>query len=401
MSKKVNRKVPKLRFSQFEGDWKKYKLSDLFSISAGGDIDSNKVKNEPDEIYKYPIYANAEKEKGLYGYSNEYKIEPNVITVAGRGVNIGITHVRDHRFYPIVRLLVLQPKTSLNIYFFEYQINRINICIESTGVPQLTAPTISSYKVSSTSIAEQKKIASFLEAVDTRLTQLRRKHELLQTYKRGVMQKLFSQQIRFKCDRGKPFPDWNSGSFYDCLDEIVDFRGRTPVKLGMEWGGGDILSLSANNVKNGYIDFQAECNLASEELYEKWMSGIDVRKGDIIFTMEAPLGNATLIPDSRKYILSQRVVLFKTRENINNNFLLQLIWSPFFQESLKSLSTGTTAKGINQKSLKKINIHYPTIEEQEKIADFLTAIDNKLEAIAKQIELTEQFKKGLLQKMFV
>ncbi len=100
MSKKKN--VPELRFPEFEGDWEKYKLSELFSISAGGDIDSNKAKKEPDEVYKYPIYANAEKEKGLCGYSNEYKIEPNVITVAGRGVNIGITHVRDHRFYPIV-----------------------------------------------------------------------------------------------------------------------------------------------------------------------------------------------------------------------------------------------------------------------------------------------------------
>jgi type I restriction enzyme S subunit len=250
-------------------------------------------------------------------------------------------------------------------------------------------------------LKEQEKIASFLGAIDTRLTQLRRKHELLQTYKRGVMQKIFSQQIRFKGDRGKPFPNWNSGPFYDCLNEIVDFRGRTPVKLGMEWGGGNILSLSANNVKNGYIDFQAECNLASEELHEKWMSGIDVRKDDIIFTMEAPLGNATLIPDSQKYILSQRVVLFKTSKNINNRFLLQLIWSPFFQESLKSLSTGTTAKGINQKSLKKININYPTIEEQEKISDFLLAIDKKIEAISQQINLTEQFKKGLLQKMFV
>ena len=399
MSKK--KPVPELRFPEFEEDWKKYKLSELFSISAGGDIDSNKVKPEPDEVYKYPVYANAEKKKGLYGYSSEYKIEPNVITVAGRGVNVGITHVRDHRFYPIVRLLVLNPKISLSIHFFEYQINRINIFLESTGVPQLTAPQISSYKVASTSIAEQEKIASFLGAIDTRLTQLRRKHELLQTYKRGVMQKIFSQEVRFKGAIGSEFPEWNFGLFYDCLNEIVDFRGRTPLKLGMEWGGGQIPALSANNVKNGYIDFQAECNLASEELHIKWMSGVDVRKGDIVFTMEAPLGNATLIPDSRKYILSQRVVLFKTKQNINNHFLIQLVWSPFFQKLLQSLSTGTTAKGINQKSLKKIEIYYPNIEEQEKIADFLTAIDRKIKAVAQQIDRTKQFKKGLLQKMFV
>ena len=137
--------MPQLRFPEFEGDWKSCKFSQLFETSAGADIDSNNVKTKPDEVYKYPVYANAEKDKGLYGYSNQYKTEPNVVTVAGRGVNIGIAHAINHRFYPIVRLLVLKPKITLNIYFFEYQINIMNVFVESTGVPQLTDTEISSY----------------------------------------------------------------------------------------------------------------------------------------------------------------------------------------------------------------------------------------------------------------
>jgi len=95
----------------------------------------------------------------------------------------------------------------------------MNVFVESTGVPQLTAPQVSSYKIFSTSIAEQEKIASFLGAVDTRLTQLRRKRDRLQTYKRGVMQKIFSQEIRFKDAIDSDFPDWEEKT----LEEVVNF----------------------------------------------------------------------------------------------------------------------------------------------------------------------------------
>ena len=417
MSKK-SKNLPQLRFSEFEGSWKKSSLSSLLEKVI--DYRGKPPPKSDDGIVL--ITARNVKQGFLDFTSKEFIASEDYDSWMNRGIpqkgdvlftteaplgNVCI--FPEGGVYALgQRTLTLRTKSSLSngeflFYILQSPKIREEIFSQSTGstAKGIKSSIFKEIPLEVPSIAEQEKIASFLGAIDTRLTQLRRKHELLQTYKRGVMQKIFSQEIRFKGDRRKPFPDWNAGSFYDCLDEIVDFRGRTPVKLGMEWGGGNILSLSANNVKNGYIDFQAECNLASEELHEKWMSGIDVRKDDIIFTMEAPLGNATLIPDSQKYILSQRVVLFKTSKNINNRFLLQLIWSPFFQESLKSLSTGTTAKGINQKSLKKINIHYPTIGEQEKISDFLLAIDKKIEAISQQINLTAQFKKGLLQKMFV
>ncbi len=397
MSKKVNRKVPKLRFSEFEGDWKKYKLSDLFSISAGGDIDSNKVRNEPDEIYKYPIYANAEKEKGLYGYSNEYKIEPNVITVAGRGVNIGITHVRDHRFYPIVRLLVLQPKTSLNIYFFEYQINRINICIESTGVPQLTAPTISSYKVSSTPIAEQEKIASFLGAVDIRISQLRRKHELLQTYKRGVMQKVFCRKLGKKKHKKKPelrlkkfIGDWKPvlvGSFIEAQNTI----------------GSEDIPLYSLTIESGITEkterYERQFLVKNEDEAYKL-----VRPNDFAYNpMNLRFG---AIARHKRHIsvkVSKYYDVFSIRSNVNLKFAEYLLRNEDSIQYYDSLASGSLIekKRLHFSEFKKIFFLIPSLEEQEKIADFLTALDQKIEAVAKQIDLTEQFKKGLLQKMFV
>jgi len=203
-------------------------------------------------------------------------------------------------------------------------------------------------------------------------------------------------QLRFSEFNG----NWEEVPFYDCLNDILDFRGRTPLKIGMDWGGGNIISLSANNVKNGYIDFNAECHLGSEELYEKWMGKVKLVKNDIVFTMEAPLGKALLVPDDERYILSQRVVAFKTRDYIDNLYFIQLIWNNKFQNTVHRLSTGSTAKGINQKSLKKVFINIPLKPEQNKIAAFLTAIDNKIEQLNKKQELLGEYKKGLMQQIF-
>ena len=171
-------------------DWQKKKLGEIFSISAGGDIEPSRVKKTKDDIYQYPVYANADKEKGLYGYSDQYKFEGRVITVTGRG-NLGFANVRNHRFYPIVRLLILQPKSDLNVCFFENQINKIHIYAESTGVPQLTVPQLSGYKVDFPSVKEQVKIADFLTAIDRKIEAVARQVDRTERFKKGLLQKMF------------------------------------------------------------------------------------------------------------------------------------------------------------------------------------------------------------------
>ena len=205
--------------------------------------------------------------------------------------------------------------------------------------------------------------------------------------------------LRFPEFRGAG--EWSDIGFYDLLIDVLDFRGRTPKKLGMDWGGGNIISLSANNVKNGYIDLEAEGNQGSEALYQKWMGDVNLEKGDIVFTMEAPLGKALIVPDSRKYILSQRVVAFKTKKHVSNTFLIQLIWSDRFQQKINLLSTGSTAKGINQKTLKKVSVAIPENEkEQQKIADCLSSIDELVTAQSQKLEALKAHKKGLMQQLF-
>ena len=194
--------------------------------------------------------------------------------------------------------------------------------------------------------------------------------------------------------------DWDVNTIDYAVQQILDFRGKTPKKLGMDWGGGDIPALSANNVKMGFIDFSAECNLGSEELYQTWMTKGDLAKGDVLMTMEAPLGNVTQVPDNQKYILSQRVIAIKVEGGfIFDNYFNHFLGGDFFQKILFQNATGTTAKGIQQKRLVKLPCIIPPLPEQKKIASILTTVDDKISSIDHQIQQTEQLKKGLMEKL--
>lgn len=184
------------------------------------------------------------------------------------------------------------------------------------------------------------------------------------------------------------------------LEKIIDFRGKTPLKIGMDWGNGTIPALSANNVEMGRINFKKECYLGSEELYKKWMKKGDCYKGDIVFTMEAPLGNVAIIPDNKKYILSQRVVLLKLNEKVSSYYIYQYLQSALFQKILNKYASGTTAKGIQQSKLLTLPIECPDLQEQQKIAEILTTVDNAIEKTEQIIDKYKNIKTGMMQDLF-
>ncbi|HBO3489830.1 TPA: restriction endonuclease subunit S [Pseudomonas aeruginosa] len=168
----------------------------------------------------------------------------------------------------------------------------------------------------------------------------------------------------------------------------------------MSWGGGDIPALSAGNVRMGFIDFSEECYLGSEALYSRWMTRGDVEKDDIVFTTEAPLGNVALIPDDRKYILSQRTVLLKIdpRQAVSR-FVFQLMLSEQFQKVLADNSSGTTAKGIQRKSFELLKVVCPSLPEQHAIATALSDVDALLGALEQLIAKKRDLKQAAMQQL--
>jgi len=374
--------IPQLRFPEFSNEWEESKVGKVFKVSAGGDIKTENVSQIKTDGFPYPIYANAEKAKGLYGYSNLYKSEANVVTVAGRGVNIGIAHVRLEPFYPIVRLLVLNPIKDADVKFWENQLNQLNLFVESTGVPQLTAPQISSYKVKYPSKPEQQKIAAFLTAVDNKIEQLSKKQELLGEYKKGLMQQIFSQAIRFKADDGSDFPDWEEkklGDVSDCLDnrrQPLNGAERNQMK-------GDIPYYGANGIVdyvNDYI-FDEELVLLAED------------GGNFNDFSSKPIAQKI----SGKAWVNNHAHILKAKNIIATDFLF---YSLVHKDIRRYIVGGSRAK-LNKSDLLSIKTILPPLEEQTKIANFLSSIDTKIEQVGKQLDESKQFKKALLQQMFV
>lgn len=170
----------------------------------------------------------------------------------------------------------------------------------------------------------------------------------------------------------------------------------------MDWSDSGYLALSALNVKNGYIDPLADAHYGDEKLYRKWMSGRELKKGQVLFTTEAPMGNVAQVPDDNGYILSQRTVAFETKEDMmTNDFLAVLLKSPLVFNNLSALSSGGTAKGVSQKSLKGLSITVPLdIDEQQKIGSFFKQLDKTIALHQRKLSHLRQLKKCLLQKMF-
>jgi len=183
-----------VRFKDENGNyfpnWHLMKIDEFFTIKAGGDIEKAHVSKEKKKDFQYPIFANSERKKGLYGYSDIYKIDYPCITVTGRGA-LGVAVARTEKFYPIVRLLVLKPRMKANVHFFEYSLNQLNIYNESTGVPQLTAPQLKTYKISIPDLNEQTKIADFLSAIDDKVDLVATEIEKVSQFKKGLLQQMF------------------------------------------------------------------------------------------------------------------------------------------------------------------------------------------------------------------
>ena len=195
---------------------------------------------------------------------------------------------------------------------------------------------------------------------------------------------------------------WEQRKFFDNIEKVIDFRGRTPKKLGMEWSAEGYTALSALNVKDGYIDFTADVHYANQDLYDKWMAGNELYKGQVLFTTEAPMGNVAQVPDNRKYVLSQRTIAFNVdKTKVTNDFLAVLLRSQNVQHTLKSLASGGTAQGVSQKSLSQLKVILPiNPKEQQEIGNFFNHFDSLIALHQRKLEHLQEQKKGLLQKMF-
>ena len=245
-------------------------------------------------------------------------------------------------------------------------------------------------------LPEQRKISDFLTAVDGRISQLTEKKALLEKYKKGVMQQLFSQAIRFKDDHGNDFPDWEEKKLGEACSFIKDgTHGTHP-----DDDTSDYLLLSAKNIKNGKVTLDQTDRRISEKEYGSIYKNYALERGDILLTVVGTIGRVAIYKDEAK-IAFQRSVAFLRFDEDSPNFMYQQFCHEFFQKALLRRQVTSAQPGIYLGDIAKISVFFPCADEQTKIANFLSAIDRKIESVATQITETQTFKRGLLQQMFV
>lgn len=191
------------------------------------------------------------------------------------------------------------------------------------------------------------------------------------------------------------FDQWSKVNLVDCLDKLIDYRGKTPAKS--EKG---ILTLSAKSVKNSNIDY-SEAYTISEDEYKKFMvRGIPV-KGDILITTEAPMGQVAKL-DRNGVAVAQRLLTLRPNPKIlDNDYLLYYLQSPIGQAELKARESGSTVTGIKQAEFRKINIILPPLSEQKVIANILSSLDDKIELNNKINKNLEELAQTLYKRWFV
>lgn len=270
---------------------------------------------------------------------------------------------------------VLRGKKIENSFLFYLiqgaQFSDLMSITSGSKMPRAEWTSVSKIKFYYPSLPEQQKIASFLTAVDDKIQQLTRKKELLEQYKKGVMQQIFSQQIRFKPDEGGEFPEWEK-------KKVQDFA---PLQRGFD--------LPVSLIKEGKYPVVFSNGIL------KYHSEFKVKGPGVVTGRSGTIGKVSYVKDD---FWPHNTSLWVT--TMNGNLPLYVYYF-YIQFDLTRFATGSGVPTLNRNDIHSQIIQVPILEEQQKIASFLSALDEKINLVTTQLNQTRLWKKGLLQQMFV
>lgn len=387
---------PKLRFPEFSGNWKSKKLEEVGTVINGltyspDDINddgvlvlrSSNVKENQlsfnDNVYVNTDNYNAVKENDILicvrNGSRNLIGKNALITKEAEGVAFGA-------FMSVYR-------SELNKFVFQlfatdtyYKIIQENL---GATINSINNSDLKKFDFFFPLKDEQDKIAEFLYLVDDKINKLTKKKVLLEQYKKGIMQKIFNQEIRFKDDNGKDYPEWNEKT----LDDIATINmGQSPSSNSYNFDG------------NGLMLIQGNADIKERKTNPRQWTSQPTKKceiGDIILTVRAPVGFVS--KSIHEACIGRGVCSIKSKGKNNNEFVYQFLL--YFEDKWGKLEQGSTFTAVSGSEIKSILLEVPSFQEQDNIATFLSSIDRKINSVNIQLEGTKEFKRGLLQLMFV
>lgn len=396
--------VPKLRFKEFSGEWKDKKIIDIadYVDYRGKTPKKTKsgillitAKNIKKGYLDYDISQEFIDENDLDSVMSRGKVELHDILITTEAPLGNVAQVDRIDIALAQRVIKYRGKDNILINSFLLQ-KLLSDDFQNTLLTKATGGTVKGIKGSilhqiklsiPVEIKEQQKIADFLSSVDNKIQALKQQQQLLLQYKKGMMQKLFSQQIRFKDENGQDYPEWE---LYK-LSDISEINPRNEI-LPKEF-----VYIDLESVEKGNLIHQKHVLLNNAPSRAQRI----LKKNDILFQLVRPYqqNNFLFNLDNNNYVASTGYAQIRTKQN--QEYLYQLLNTDFILNKVIELCTGTSYPAINSNDLGSISFNICSFPEQQKIADCLSVIDQKIELVNKKISYTEQFKQGLLQQLFV
>ena len=392
----LKKNIPQLRFPEFEGEWSIDKFKNLAKINQGLQISISERYTEQIEGSYFYITNEFLKKNSDKKY---YILNPTESVLCGeddvlmtRTGNTGqvVTNVIGvfHNNFFKIKFNNEQINKAFLVYFlklYKTQCNILRLAGTST-IPDLNHSDFYRIEMRYPTSSEQTKIANFLTAIDNRIKTLEKKKTLLEQYKKGVMQKIFKQELRFKDDNGNEFEgEWEEKK----LGEVsMIIMGQSPI------------SGSYNSKADGTYLVQGNADITDRKTNPRNWTTKPTRLceiGNLILTVRAPVGS--IAKSNHNACIGRGVCAIKNNTKSNIEFLYQFLLS--YEDKWIRLEQGSTFTAVTGKDINFLNIALPSIQEQQKIANFLSSIDKKIELTNKKIEHTKFYKKGLLQQMFV
>ena len=376
--------------NQFPPEWQLMRVGDLFEATAGGDHNPLRSNDVQDDHYPYPIYANGIEQRGLYGFSNYAEAPAGSITVTGRGA-LGNAFYRDTPFVAMGRLIVLKPKVALDARFFcEYINYGIEFAVESTGVPQLTAPQISNYVLPVPPEHEQRAIAEVLSDVDGLIDSLNALITKKRAIKQATMQQLLTGKTRLsgfsgECETkqlGEIASFFKGSSLFTKTDMFLDGKRRC-----IHYG--ELFTTYGERISEVLHGTDREGSFFLSVSNDVLMPASDVTPNG--------LATASCISESGIILGGDILVIRVPAEVLNGVFLAYAI--KINRDQVMQLVTGTTVYHLYGRDMANFTFDLPSIQEQNAIVRVLSDMDAEITALEQRRDKTLAIKQGMMQQL--
>ncbi len=402
---------PKLRFPEFNEEWEEKILDEVSTFSKGKGISKNDLSKDGTpcilygELYTtYDFIINKIKSKTLLDTKNLVKGKKNQVLIPSSGetpLDIATAAVINTTEDMLLGgdINVLTPVQKYDGKFISLSINgknksNLSKYAQGKSVVHLYNNDIKKLKIKfPVKNSEQRKIGDFFSKLDRQIELEEQKLEKLEEQKKGYMQKIFSQELRFKDGNGNNYSEWIKTN----LKFLVSYKnGKGYEKEVVQNGKYNIINLNSISTKGmlkdsgKYTDFE-DITLKKNDLI---MILSDVAKGNLI-------GKTAIIDQDDKYLLNQRVASLRIKDESTSNVLFIYYFINYFRQYFINMSTGMSQLNINKSTVEDFLIYLPYIEEQDKIGNFFSNLDKSIIKQLDKIELLKERKKGFLQKMFV